>query len=169
MKKMLSLSLVFLLASYLVFAGLPAKEDFRETLNTHLEKEGLAPIAEGEIVVINLWATWCGPCIKEIPELNELVEKYEGKAVRFIALTKEDRSIFDRYVERKPDFSFLYEHSFNNLQALELIAAQDKKYQGRAIPLHAILDAEGKLVEVFVGASPENTAKIANFLAKNAK
>ena len=46
---------------------------------------------KGKIVVINIWATWCGMCIKEIPELNRLKEKYKNdSAVVFIAFSDEE-------------------------------------------------------------------------------
>ncbi|MBI4471786.1 MAG: TlpA family protein disulfide reductase [Acidobacteria bacterium] len=50
---------------------------------------------KGKVVVIDLWATWCAPCIKEIPMLNELHTKYaaEGDDVKVIALTVQSGSL----------------------------------------------------------------------------
>jgi thiol-disulfide isomerase/thioredoxin len=39
---------------------------------------------QGEIVVVNFWAAWCGPCKKELPLLAELQREYEGRGVRFV-------------------------------------------------------------------------------------
>jgi|ERR1022692_2643340 thiol-disulfide isomerase/thioredoxin len=44
----------------------------------------------GKVVVIDFWATWCGPCRKSIPHWNELVDGFKGKPVQFIAITDED-------------------------------------------------------------------------------
>ena len=45
----------------------------------------------GEATIICVWATWCGDCIREIPELNELVVKYKNNdKVNFIAFSDED-------------------------------------------------------------------------------
>lgn len=41
----------------------------------------------GQIVVINFWATWCGPCQEELPRLSKLAESYSGKNVRFVAVS----------------------------------------------------------------------------------
>lgn len=44
----------------------------------------------GKIVVINLWATWCVPCVEEMPMLNNMVNKFKGKDVVFLGATSED-------------------------------------------------------------------------------
>jgi len=49
----------------------------------------LSDEAEAKTLVINLWATWCGPCQKEIPELNKLVGKYESEDILFVLVTFE--------------------------------------------------------------------------------
>lgn len=45
---------------------------------------------KGNVVVIEFWATWCGPCRAAIPHLNELVSKYKSKPVSFISITSEE-------------------------------------------------------------------------------
>src|SRR5919112_4582304 len=44
----------------------------------------------GRVYVINLWATWCGPCRMEIPGLNRVYEDYRARGVEFVGLTAED-------------------------------------------------------------------------------
>lgn len=44
----------------------------------------------GRVYVVNLWATWCGPCRMEIPGLNKLYEDYRARGVEFVGLTAED-------------------------------------------------------------------------------
>ncbi|HYJ48240.1 MAG TPA: TlpA disulfide reductase family protein, partial [Pyrinomonadaceae bacterium] len=46
----------------------------------------------GSIVVVNLWATWCGPCRMEVPEYEQVRKEYAGRGIEFIALTVEDPS-----------------------------------------------------------------------------
>ena len=46
----------------------------------------------GKIVVINLWATWCGPCRAEVPDYEKVRREFAGKPVEFIGLTTEDPS-----------------------------------------------------------------------------
>src|SRR5919206_3481282 len=44
----------------------------------------------GKVLVINLWASWCGPCRREIPDYENVRKEYAGREVEFIGLTTED-------------------------------------------------------------------------------
>jgi len=44
---------------------------------------------KGKVVVLNFWATWCGPCVKEMPSLNALAKSYEGKNVLVIPASQD--------------------------------------------------------------------------------
>ena len=41
----------------------------------------------GEVLVVNFWATWCGPCQEELPRLSKIAESYAGKQVRFVLIS----------------------------------------------------------------------------------
>ena len=47
---------------------------------------------QGKVVLVEFWATWCGPCVAGIPHLNELQTKYRAAGLRVISLTDENRA-----------------------------------------------------------------------------
>jgi len=144
-------------------------ENFREYLNGFIGGDDISPLMEDEVLVINLWATWCGPCIQEIPELNELVDKYQDQNIRFLAFSDESIDVFEKFQKRRPSFEFNFEKSFENSEALEALMKLDKEYQGRAIPLHVLVKKDGNVKEVFVGGSKFNIQRIESFIKKELK
>jgi thiol-disulfide isomerase/thioredoxin len=53
---------------------------------------------KGKVVVLNFWFTKCGPCIVEMPKLNELVKEYNGKDVVFLAVTFNKKGVVDNFL-----------------------------------------------------------------------
>ena len=56
----------------------------------------------GKVVVIDFWATWCGPCVKSIPHWNELVQTFQGQPVQFVAVTDENEQVVTAFLKRTP-------------------------------------------------------------------
>jgi thiol-disulfide isomerase/thioredoxin len=54
----------------------------------------------GQVVLVEFWATWCGPCVAGIPHLNELQTKYRKLGLRIVSLTDEDRSKVEAFQKR---------------------------------------------------------------------
>lgn len=103
----------------------------------------------GKPVVVNFWASWCGPCKLEAPELVKLHEQYEGQIqILAVNLTKDDT------VEGARRFAEEYGFQFPVLLDEEGEVA--KKYQITAIPTTYFIDAQGEVVEKVLGfANPE--------------
>jgi len=136
----------------------------KEDLNRALNLKGDMQIKDDEIVIVNLWATWCAPCIKEVPELNELVEAYKGRSVRFLAFSNEDIKVYEAFLSKRPEFEFHYEQNFGNAKAVKYIKSLDKKFNGNAVPMHLLINADGSIDQVLMGASPIYPKMMRDFL-----
>lgn len=86
---------------------------------------------------VNFWFTSCMPCIKEIPELNELKEDFEGKA-DFIAITFNTKIEVEKFLEKRP---INFQHITDQKQNLGAFGV-------RSYPMNLLLDKEGKIVFV---------------------
>ena len=103
----------------------------------------------GKSVVINWWHTACSPCIAEIPELNELVEKYEGRDVEFLAIADNEIAELPPFLEKHP---FTYDIAVANYEAARIL--------GTAYPRHVIVNGEGKVVLDITGLSANTVDQI---------
>ena len=56
----------------------------------------------GKVVVLDFWATWCGPCVAAIPHWNELAKQFQDKPVVFLAISNEDEMWVTAFLKRKP-------------------------------------------------------------------
>ncbi|MEO0275669.1 MAG: TlpA disulfide reductase family protein [candidate division WOR-3 bacterium] len=104
-----------------------------------------------KIMVLNFWCTGCGPCVKEIPQLNELVKRFKDKKnVIFIAVTRESKKVIENFV-KKQNFDYL-------------LAVEDKdlhrKLNISAFPTHIIVDKKGRIVWKILGALSDIDKKI---------
>lgn len=81
MSKLKLLALIFLLA----MAGGISAQDFREVKFTQVDS--LMGMEPDTLHVINFWATWCKPCVAELPYFREASKKFEGQAVKFVFIS----------------------------------------------------------------------------------
>jgi len=100
----------------------------------------------GKVVVINFWATWCGPCKEEIPRLNQLVRSYQDRDdVVFIGISSEEPQTVDSFLDAN---TFLYEAYIDPSGMLSSL------FEVSAVPAHTVIDPTGVLQFHHVGAIP---------------
>jgi thiol-disulfide isomerase/thioredoxin len=106
----------------------------------------------GRIVVLDFWATWCGPCVASLPKITDLGQEYKGAEVDVIAVNIEQTSAEVR--------GLLDRLKISPVVVLDSDGAVARAYQAQAIPQTVIIDREGKVKRVIVGAGGASEAKI---------
>jgi thiol-disulfide isomerase/thioredoxin len=103
----------------------------------------------GKVVVVNLWASWCGPCRMEIPEYEKVRKDYAGRGVEFIGLTTEDpRTSSDRVNQFVRDFKFGFRLGWADRETARTLM------NGRnAIPQTLVIAPDGRIVSHWTGYS----------------
>lgn len=94
----------------------------------------------GKYLYIDLWATWCGPCRREMPYLQQLEKDYEGKNIIFLSLSTDSR---------KSDWlDFLNSHEMSGVQLFLGTASKFQQlYNADGIPHFILLDPDGNIVD----------------------
>ncbi|MEP1488895.1 MAG: TlpA disulfide reductase family protein [Algibacter sp.] len=98
---------------------------------------------KGKYVYIDVWATWCSPCLKEAPYLKKVEKKYHGKNIEFVSISIDRKNMEDAW--RKKIKS-------KELSGVQLLADADwqsefvKSYQIKGIPRFILIDPDGNIV-----------------------
>ncbi len=100
---------------------------------------------EGEILVVNFWATWCPPCSEEMPKLNDIYNRYKNRGVQVIgiALDKDSLELVSPFVKEN---KIRYPILVGNTQILSNL----KNFEG--VPTTLLFDQEGKIRKRFDGS-----------------
>jgi uncharacterized protein (TIGR03435 family) len=96
----------------------------------------LARQDSGRPMVLEFWATWCGPCVQNIPHLNQLARQFQSRGLEFVSITPEDAETVER---------FLQAHPIQGVVALDPGEAMLKLY-GAGTPTTILIDRSGRVV-----------------------
>ena len=91
----------------------------------------------GKVVVVNFWATWCPPCHKEMPDLDDLFKEFSNRGLIVLAVTDEKPDVVRKY---------LAQHPVSYTILLDPGRQVNKDYQIDGIPKSFFYNAKGKLV-----------------------
>ncbi len=131
-----------------------------------LNYSGTAPILgqlKGKVVVLDFWATWCGPCRMELPSLVKLYNTYHSRGLEILGLSVElnDSKPKDFFRQFMGNYGINYPVGLASIDTL-------KNYGINPIPSTFFIDKSGKVALSFVGVHPEEqfTSAVEKLLAE---
>jgi peroxiredoxin len=144
-----------------VSVGSPAPDFHAIALDGSGRAKGIADY-RGQVVLINLWATWCGPCVVEMPSIQRLYDRYRDAGLRVVGVAVDDPGFEERIRE------FVTEHRLTFEILNDPTGDIEQAYQSVGLPSTFIVGRDGRIRKLQLGAadwdSPANRAVIAQLL-----
>lgn len=113
---------------------------------------------KGQIVVLNFWATWCPPCIEEMPSLVQMQQRMKSKGITVLAVSVD----VDDAAYRK----FLQDHNVNLLSVRDNDQKSNQLYGTFKFPETYIIDRNGVVRRKFIGAVDWTEPDVMDYLSK---
>ena len=123
-------------------------EGVPESLRKHMSLSEL----KGQVVFLNFWATWCGPCRDEMPSMEALYNRFKDRGLEILAVNSMERS--DEVVE------FMQSYGLSFPTVLDTDGIVTRAYGISAIPTSYLIDREGNIVVRLVGSIDWDTPEI---------
>lgn len=112
----------------------------------------------GQVVVLNFWATWCPPCVEEIPSLVEMQRRMKAKGVTVIAVSVDvDENAYKQFVK---------DHNVSLLTVRDPSQKSNNLYGTFKFPETYVIDRKGVMRRKFIGAVDWTDPEITEFLSK---
>jgi peroxiredoxin len=109
---------------------------------------------KGKVMLINFWATWCKPCVGEMPDLSQISVELKDKNFKMIGISTEDQKKIDNFLKTK---SVEYSILFGSEEVTKNFAKSVGLENFESIPVTLIVNKEGKIVENLVGSRDKAT------------
>lgn len=147
----------------LLAAGTPAPDFFATTTDG---KTVTLRSLRGKVVVLDFWATWCGPCMVSMPGLQAIYKEAKPQGVVVLSVdTWDEKAAFAKWVGETPyDFTFVRDPAEGGHDAIRAASIARRLYHAPGIPTQYVIGRQGKVIQGFVGSG--NEANLVAALAK---
>ena len=132
---------------------LPAVYDF-ELMDFKGNETSLQSL-KGKTIFLNFWATWCSPCVAEMPDIQSLYHDIRNDNIAFVLVSMDQN--------RDKAFNFIERKKFD-LPVYSPRSAIPSIYQSGSIPTTFVISPDGRVVSKHVGMAKYNTSRFKNFL-----
>src|ERR1700733_14016128 len=121
----------------LTHAQLAVRKQGEQLPTLALNYLGKQPELTGKPLLVEFWATWCPPCRKSIPHLNEIYSKYKAKGLQIVGITDEDKATVQKFLKQVPmDYNV----------AINTPGSTFEQFGVTAIPTAFLVNKSGKIV-----------------------
>jgi thiol-disulfide isomerase/thioredoxin len=147
---------LLLAVALLMFSAATARAA-NETLRvvTPAEFRGAVEDARGSVLLINLWASWCAPCLKEIPELVRLEQDYARCGLRLLGLSMDEPADLPGAVQPLLDRRFpTFRTLARNNSSMDSFASVVDGAWNEIMPTSYVLDRNGRVIKRIQGGKP---------------
>ncbi len=133
------------------------KADYNWNLISHENKKVNLSDYKDKIIFLNIWATWCPPCVAEMPSIQKLYDRYkDNKKIEFVILSS----------EKLPKIqAFLKKHNYT-FPVFTTENPAPKPFYTKSIPVTFVISKNGEIVIHEIGASNWNGEKVVNLINK---
>jgi thiol-disulfide isomerase/thioredoxin len=104
----------------------------------------------GKVLVVNFWATWCQPCLKEIPEFVRMQDKFGPEGLQFVGIAVDNRLKVREFAAK---YRMNYPVLVGEMDAIELARSAGNEFG--ALPFTVIVDRKGKVIRTELGGLNE--------------
>jgi thiol-disulfide isomerase/thioredoxin len=149
--------LIPLLLALVLAHGALAGDDHDPAVLVPIDRNALIgelSASKGRVVLVNLWATWCTPCLREIPDLLALEAELSGEEFRLLAVSMDDAYSKDWVSEFKAKH-FPTLRSFINAELdMDTLVSGIDPVWNETLPTSYVLNREGEVVQKIQGKKP---------------
>jgi len=104
----------------------------------------------GKVIVLNFWATWCLPCLREIPVFNKLQKKWQKQGVQFVGVAMDEKENVEDFIQKTP---LNYPTMLGEIGSMQIAKKLGNSHG--VLPYTVIFDHDGAIIKTHAGEVTE--------------